>query len=937
MKRNPKFQSNRKSNSNFRRATLKDFKSFKKDHSPVMSVARAYDIVAGYMPSDSGTFDRAVKVLRDNKVNKKFISLLVDMHKQDVSFENVRPDVYAANLQAAYTIFNHSKQWETVVLAQPEVRKALNSITISGNEGIVTDEDRQKVEVVIVNTAIAKTVNSFLISPEPVNASKENVSEMIANQAIHTIATQRAEELRERDVEQTQVVDNLNKASDFTEHMEVKGNRFTSFFRKVKNNVQTRLETAVKSAYKEVKIAANKCQKAAAVVFAAVTLTATVASCGPNTNSNDKGNAAIEVVEEPETPTPEPEVTKVVKAEVADTIAVPTEYSADMNLRGGAAKFNMLKKYYGERFGAAYKYLASHDSLLVSQDGESSLTVMQAMDQLRGHHDMKPSDKTLQKVMKTVTACEDEIHENITQEDMADLFTPIPRSESGNHNRTVGLNYPDCNSYKTKQVISAKKKAPVMEIAPADTLNNDPLTITEGAGEIRLNTDTTTVYTPSEVLGAQYEKSNVNNKGDITDTKVLGDVPVQKVLNVKVDDKSIKVEKTDAPVSTPKAQDAEDVSVVFMKGNEQNLYEVLGTASVDDVLNLKVDANKTIKVAGAAASATADADQKASQSTTLSFTSEGETFTFDDEDSVSVSTPVSLEKSDVTDNTTSTFTADEQSDSVQIIIGTEGVEPGTPSAGYVDERGGYNNTGLSKRVNDSSKKYYNKNVPGTYENRLETLNNHPELFERGNVFEGLVPEQALVVVDRSRHWSNRKEYREFQEAMEKFFKCEDIAWTAEQVSTFQGVVSNITTTGADLTVKGNKKIRADGLIPGEDCDTDDKVNYVATNDAIPALQGKMMPRIFRLDMPITINEGQGEMWINTFVEQKEVPSKAIRAQYEKSNVTNEGKITDTKVIKQVSPNEVVDKVNVNPKKTIKVQKKQRTLADVRREHGRGYN
>lgn len=931
MKRNQKFQSNNRSNRvPNRSATLKNIK--KRVHRAELTVAQAYDIVAGYRPSSKETFDRAVKVLRDNKVNKRFISLLIDMHKKNVSFNDVAPSVYAKNLQTAYAIFNNSKQWEKVVSADEEVRKALGNTAIRGNNGIIIDEDRQNMDTVIVNTGILNAVDAILVSPEIVDASKENIRKTVTDHTLHIITTQRAEELKDH----ADDIDRLNRASNFDEHVEVEGNRFISLWNKCKRNVQARIEAATKSAAKEVKIYANKCRKAAAIFLAGITLTASLASCGPN-RSPVPQNKKIEIVDSPkvnkQTPAPVQESKQEVKEVTADKVAVPTEYSDDMNLPHGKWSFDNIKKYFGERFEQAYQNIP--ESLLTNEDGSVKLNRMQFLNQLRGHNEMNTDGA--KKVVTSLTtinpddACDYVAPEKLTKEDVSFIFTAIPGGDR--EVNATGLTYNDCTPTRNYKKIVKEVAPDTLQILP-DTLNNnalsnDSITITDGAGEVRLNSDTTKVNAPSKALEAQYLQNNVSSDGTATDTLAIRNASLDEIVNgVKVDaGKKIKVEGQRAETSADQPGNPNGVHVDYMKGDDKGLTQVVDSANISDVLGLNVDGQKKIKVSDTGNS-TDNSGKTTTKSTSSSFTSAGETITFEDVDSTSITSSPKI------DNFVSTTI--EQSDSVEIVFGTDSVEIGTPSAGYVDARGGYNNTGLSKSTIDIDRTFFeDKYGKGAYDAYLEKLKAHPEFFANGGAFGGWVPEQPLHGWRTLEKWGDNDINNKNADpkivavnvTMENFMdsKCGKDSLTADEHAFMFDVFSNVTTTGRIFGVDGNRAVWNPKLRANDDCDTPSTRVIEPTDRAVSGPWGKMMPRIFMKDLPITINEGQGEVLINTFVEQKEVPSKVAGAQYEQSNMNSKGKITDTKVKKKVPVDYVVKTVKVNGKKHFKVQKRNLTL------------
>ena len=107
------------------------------------------------------------------------------------------------------------------------------------------------------------------------------------------------------------------------------------------------------------------------------------------------------------------------------------------------------------------------------------------------------------------------------------------------------------------------------------------------------------------------------------------------------------------------------------------------------------------------------------------------------------------------------------STSYEVIVGTDGVEEGTPALGSVEPRGGYNHTGTLKGP-EYSKKFIGS--AEKYENAIQNGENHKEWFARNGFAEGLTP-HALVEITAL--YTEVFPYSEVTAALRKTVICGD--------------------------------------------------------------------------------------------------------------------------------------------------------------------
>ena len=795
-----------------------------------------------------------------------------------------------SNLRLSYDILSKYKKLEQAALEDESFQKLFNNTSIKDNQdNEVNDEDRARLKQTVAYTAVIETADAVAANEEPVDNSEEKIRGMVVIRARDIIKDLRADvkEVFHAVKEQRAAIkDRLRNAFNSDERVSIKGSRIVERFNNAKAKLLARWNKVKESATEWF---SNRPRKYATIALSAMTFVASVVSCSRTQNQQapqrdgfqvevDTGTAKVDSISTLNLDRMFTAKDTVIQEKVVapDTIKVPTEYSKDMKLPRGAWSFDNVKKYYGERFEQAYRFLAQNDSLL--NNGQDSLTVMQALNQVRGHNEMNTDGA--KKVVEALTACEGDEYK-LTKDDVKFIFTPIPKG-----NRDVvatGLTYEDCTPKQHHQKITREVKEEVQSV--------DTVSIKSGQNELRINETSVTENVPSKAVSAQEVKSNQRGAQN-TDVKVLNDsVDVNDIIN--------------------------DVNV---SAQRRIKVETGNVASTDSV---QVNEN-----------ASADSVRTTSQSTHLEYTSARSNIVIEN-DSVSIQTS----QKDI-----EASASDEQE--YEIIIGAENAEEGAPSAGYVDERGGFENTGLSKDVLKTDSLYFEDVYgKGAYDTYRTNLSNRPELFVNGAVFGGWVPEQALHAWGTVERWSDNKVENKLADpkmvttniTMENFMdnKCGKDSLTDEEQALMAPIFNRVTTTGRIIGIEGDKAVRNTKLRATDDCQDPSIRTIEKTDTAVAGPWGKLMPRIFRNDLPIVIKENENQLLINETVERQEVPSQGS-AQYEKSNM-GPG-ISDTKVLKENIPvNEVIKKVNVNSKKRIKVYKGKHygSLADLRKSRGRG--
>ena len=142
-----------------------------------------------------------------------------------------------------------------------------------------------------------------------------------------------------------------------------------------------------------------------------------------------------------------------------------------------------------------------------------------------------------------------------------------------------------------------------------------------------------------------------------------------------------------------------------------------------------------------------------------------------------------------------------------IIEGVEGVEEGTKAAGNIEERGGFENTGLSEEQIDATKKYF-KNMHGknAYEAFASRITD--DMREKGGIFEGLSVEQSMYAVMQMDKWSDEQvgEFAPQIKTMMSYLKdCNDTISDA-QMDKIKQVIDRVNDDGTMEGVVGDRAV-----------------------------------------------------------------------------------------------------------------------------------
>lgn len=313
----------------------------------------------------------------------------------------------------------------------------------------------------------------------------------------------------------------------------------------------------------------------------------------------------------------------------------------------------------------------------------------------------------------------------------------------------------------------------------------------------------------------------------------------------------------------------EKIHPTYHKANEDLDPKTSSPATVEQILGLQVKDQEVYIERGADSISSDSATVKKATSTSVIDETQTD---FDDIDVVSDSV-VNTYVSTATVSNAVGKVADEVQDTVKIevIEGADKVPVGTPSAGYVNERGGYQNTGLTKKEYNDTKKFFGDK----FQQYMDIINaNDSLLLQNGQIGAGLVGEQLLFQWKQAESWSSNnpkskkadKVFVLVNQIMENYFDrkpCAGDSLTADQTSIIRSVFDRITDTGRIFGVKGNKPVRTVNQIATEDCDTPSKHNYQATGSSRPSNVGEPHKRLFRA---VTVTRDEAFVNDSTLIE-----------------------------------------------------------------------
>ena len=389
------------------------------------------------------------------------------------------------------------------------------------------------------------------------------------------------------------------------------------------------------------------------------------------------------------------------EAPSAETITAPTEWSRDTGIT--ERQWNRLQSFWGSSEKYQEYYSKITDDMLKPGGPFEDMT----RDQVLFRYERMSSWNLPQH------------HEYISKFDK--FFECGEYQLTANDGRVLDMIMDDGSVLGVKGEANICVTGREVDCGSNDVLHTQKTVITPPTPVIDETTNVVAVEAPAPAVEPQNEFDNVKGENvDVTSEQAYNVEIVQSnnlsggsvVNQVTGDEVASDIENK--TVVTNAATEKSETVVTVLSGDEADLD---GSSAANS--DIKPDSTSTIAVTENSADA-----QSAATETDENTTSS----------SSSVKTIVDWENADVVAN-------------------SDDVAAGTPAAGNVAERGGYNNTGITERQYNATQAFF-KDRYG--ENAYEFFSSMvtDELRAKGGVFEGLSVEQSMFSVKQMIAWSN---------------------------------------------------------------------------------------------------------------------------------------------------------------------------------------
>lgn len=797
-----------------------------------------------------------------------------------------------------FTSFDFVEDLERDILLDNEVSSAFgNTMFVNDGGNPVNDEAQKSACRAVIHTAIDDTARMVIENQEEL-FSEEEFAEEVKNNALDRLDTLRTEAEAEKE-EQNEPTEEKEEKSffgrlhdKFSKKVEVSGRSVIKMFETAKRDMQEYAQQiAEKAPSVKSKVLANKWHKCktkiaavAVVAVSALGIGCSNSSTPTNVQSQPAPRDSVEQVVDSVAPVDSTVVPTVTLQAAADTIKVPTEYSDSLGVSRSAfestVKFdnNSFTQQVDDSktidgFAFAYKRVAEVMSQIKNSVAGDSLandsvaqTPMQVLNSHRYIRSMYPNPdrmeklgikdsvlveaaKAAQELDQFLNDCTDTIPQNISS-----MFAieQIP----GNMNvYATGIEAPCDDAKVLYQKVNVRQNPTDSIVNQADTISAqttfDDLSST-------LKTDTATFYKDVVLTGANtLNKSNEN----FSDAEVVRGADSKEFVDLSAKDKTILAEQTlDADTTQTEFDDFVEVPEASVDTTQTTFDDVMEIAT--DSLKASVDTTQT---------------------------------EFDDFVEVADSSLTAPQKAFDANQTLSTDSIE-----TEIVFDSDSVAIGTPSAGYVPERGGYNNTGVTL---DRIK--LNKRILGeeTYQAIID--NTPADWYNKGGPAAGLTPEQWADIVTVMNHTGpNQATTTAIMEFINCGKKIDEETMTAV-INDVNGVRINRTRDGWTYSKPVYvRKVNNNG------CDKKRTLDQVRQeNGKNRTASGPKYPRLFK---KTTVVRQTAFDDLPSILVKEEATDSLVAAQY--TLVKSNENFSDSKVVRTASEDEVINRQVSSDKK-----------------------
>lgn len=643
-----------------------------------------------------------------------------DISRLDDILQPANSSILERNLEDVidFTSADFVQEIEDTLLRDSDLADAFGNTLIVTDQGYAVNDDAQRsAYCAFIHTAIDDTTRAVIVNQNERYSREDFVREVKQN------TLDRVDDLRQ-DAKATENKSFFGRLRHkFSEKINVSGRAVVNMFETAKRDMQQYAQKiADKAPSVKAKVLVNKWHRfkvkvAAVAVLAASTLNIACSNSNNAPQREVQQNRQEQVVQNPDTLSRSTQTAvnntanvQTVSSVATDTVTVQTEYSDSLGISRVA--WLATQEFDNNSFAhvnadstvtEGYTYANQRLTDRVMKENFDSLTREQVLNTHRYIRSTYPNPEKLDElgvkdsvVINAATAakqfdqflngCDENVPSNI-----ADMFE-LEQIKGNLNKRATGIESP-CDDAKVqyqsvqRHVSSIDEPVDSTIVAPTDSIVVTQADSTFSAANFVelgsvLRTDTIDARTDSIInVSATLNKSNE----DFSDSQRLKSAETDEFFDLSPNDKTILAEKTGGL----------DLTQTTFDDIEET--DTLATAPID-----------------------------------LTQT------TFDDFVGVQDSTTSTSADLRV-DSAYSEQTLSADSVITEILFDSDSVEIGTPSAGYVPERGGYNNSGVTEAQISYAKKILGEE---TYQAIIDTAPD--EWFNKGNIAGGLTREELAV-------------------------------------------------------------------------------------------------------------------------------------------------------------------------------------------------
>ena len=327
-------------------------------------------------------------------------------------------------------------------------------------------------------------------------------------------------------------------------------------------------------------------------------------------------------------------------------------------------------------------------------------------------------------------------------------------------------------------------------------------------------------YENTSQLNASLYKSNNLYNGELVKDNLSAEDPLVNAVNKEVMIENSGISATDTNISTDVASN--NITDGASTGNDNSIFTRKDDIIIDNTIS---------------------AEDNSLESNTL----------FTQKDDIIVDNTVDVDASEVSNNssenvnseTSAEGTTDNIATKSEIIEGIDNVEEGTPAAGNIEARGGYENSGITQKQYERMQTFF-KNSYGenAYEDFASRITD--DMRAKGGIFEGLSVEQSMYSIQQMIAWSDDQTGKfatEITNIVNYLKDCDDaISVTYDQ--DIKAVIDSVNENGTIDGVTGTKPVIV-RYFQANDCGEAGTYGLEAGTDGVTNPGGDGFTRLFR--------------------------------------------------------------------------------------------